>query len=273
MSEQFTIKREQGDLNVHRWSAKEPKGVIVLIHGVGEHAGRYQHVGTRLAEAGFSVYGVDLPGHGRSAGKRGHVGGSYEIVKIVDTVIIYAKKECPGVPVIVFGHSMGGNIALMYRYYRREETEVTAYVSSSPWIMVNNPTLVKHYRKLVFAAQLLPKLTISSGAGVTDGALCVNPVRGAPDALCHSKISLQTGVERERDARMLVHNAELGKPVYLFNGDADSVCLPEGAHLFRDKAGRICTYREWQGLGHECMNEACWEEVVDAVIAWIETQI
>jgi len=269
----FQVKRENYTLTGYKWAAETPKALVVLIHGMGEHAGRYAHVAMRLCEAGYTVYAPDMPGHGRSEGKRGHIGCSYEIVKIVDDVIIYAKKDCPDVPVFVMGHSMGGNIALAYRYYRRDIEEITGYVSSSPWLMLADPKMEKRYKLGVFAAMLLPKATFKANIGDGTKSLCKNPTMAPPDEMCHGRISLQTAVDRERDARLVTAKADEGKPVYLFNGSADSICLPEGAHLFRDRAGKTCTYKEWEGLDHETMNEDVWKDVVDGVIGWLDGMV
>jgi len=167
----------------------------------------------------------------------------------VDAVIIYAKKEWPDIPVFVMGHSMGGNIALSYRYYRRDIEEIKGYIAHAPWLMLDSTWLGKRYKIAVFASLILPKLTINK-------------------KLC--PISLQTAVDRERDARLITVKANEGKPVYLFNGSADPVCLPAGAHLFRDRAGKHCKYKEWEGLGHDLLDTDCADEVLDSIIAWMD---
>jgi len=249
MATEFQIKRENYTLAGYKWSAAVPKALVVLIHGLGEEASKYDTVALRLNEAGYSVYAIDLPGHGKSEGKRGHVGCSYEIVKIVDAVIIYAKKDCPDVPVFVMGHSMGGNIALSYRYYRRDIPDISGYVASAPWLMIGSEKLVKKYKLAVFASLLLPKVTVR---GI-----------GCP-------ITLQTAVDRERDARLVTAKAEEGMPVYLFSANGDPICLAEGARLFRDRAGGGCTYREWEASEHELLMSQHGEEVILSVIDWLD---
>src|SRR5882757_9645757 len=97
------------------WTADAPvRGVVALVHGVHEHGGRYAHVGTRLADAGYPVYAVDHPGHGRSDGPRGNIGSMAATVAGVDALARLAVERHPDVPAFVFGHSLGGLIALQY---------------------------------------------------------------------------------------------------------------------------------------------------------------
>ena len=244
----FDLKRENYTLTGYKWAAEAPKGILVYLHGLGATAADFDAAAARMTAAGFAVFGVDRPGQGRSPGKRGHVGCSFEIVKIVDEMIIYAKTEYPDIPVFVMGHSMGGNIALSYRYYRRDVEVVSGYIAHAPWLMLDTPWLGKHYKSAVFASMFLPKLVINKKT---------NP------------ISLQTAADRERDARLVTAKADEGKPVYLFNGTADTVCMPAGAHAFHAKAGKHCKYKEWDGLGHDLLATDRAEEVLESVIAWM----
>ena len=91
-----------------------PRGVVVLAHGYGEHARRYDHVAERFGQAGLAMYALDHRGHGRAGGKRVRVRHMREFVDDYRTLVLMARKENPGIPLIVLGHSMGGGIAFAY---------------------------------------------------------------------------------------------------------------------------------------------------------------
>ena len=101
-------------MNLHReiWSARDPRAAVLLIHGIGEHCGRYVNLVTALNASGFSVYGFDQRGHGRSPGRRGHVSSWSDYVVDARAQRDWVVREARGLPVFVFGHSMGSLIAL-----------------------------------------------------------------------------------------------------------------------------------------------------------------
>ena len=96
------------------WSNQTPAGLVIIVHGVHEHSGRYQWVAERLVAAGYDVHAVDHPGHGRSPGRRGNITSMAAAVDGVDAVTRMAAERVPDVPVFVYGHSLGGLIALQY---------------------------------------------------------------------------------------------------------------------------------------------------------------
>ncbi|HMK66063.1 MAG TPA: lysophospholipase [Thermodesulfobacteriota bacterium] len=91
-----------------------PRGVMVIVHGLAEHSGRYDHVSRKLNENKFSVYRFDLRGHGRSGGPRGDNDDFENFIRDTDLIVRWAVQENPGKPVFMLGHSMGGLIAAIY---------------------------------------------------------------------------------------------------------------------------------------------------------------
>ena len=88
----------------------EPKAVVCLIHGLGEHSGRYSHVAKRLTENGYVVFAHDLRGHGKSAGIRGHASTNEVFIGDIAEVFLESGKRFPGKPLFLYGHSLGANI-------------------------------------------------------------------------------------------------------------------------------------------------------------------
>ena len=108
------------EYNGYYSKAEKPLGAIAVLHGIGEHFGRYEKFADYMARRGYSVYGIDLPGHGKSPGIRGQIGKRDEFYGLVDTLLDHVRHEEPGVPKYLMGHSMGGNLALSYRIAREK---------------------------------------------------------------------------------------------------------------------------------------------------------
>lgn len=122
----------RGTVTVHEWFRGAPRFVAILVHGYGEHMARYDHVAAALVRHGAAVYGPDHVGHGRSAGERVLIEDFEEVVADLNTVVLEAMAEHPGVPVVVIGHSMGGMIAA--RYAQEHGDDLAALVLSAPML-------------------------------------------------------------------------------------------------------------------------------------------
>jgi alpha-beta hydrolase superfamily lysophospholipase len=127
-----TMPGQLGAIHTRRWEVDDARGRVVLVHGYAEHIGRYEHVAAALNGAGWSVYGLDHLGHGRSEGERARIEDFTPVVEDVHTIVGQAKAANPGQPVAMVGHSMGGGIAT--RYAQLHPGEVAALVLSGPVI-------------------------------------------------------------------------------------------------------------------------------------------
>src|SRR3990172_6074805 len=102
-------------------TGKEPQGIVCLFHGLGEHSGRYTYVANRLTAAGYAVLAFDLRGHGRSDGKRGHVPSLDALHEDIDHLIQLSAERFPDKPNFLYGHSLGGILALSYTLSRQPD--------------------------------------------------------------------------------------------------------------------------------------------------------
>ncbi|MFZ2528964.1 MAG: lysophospholipase [Rhodococcus sp. (in: high G+C Gram-positive bacteria)] len=126
----FTLDGHAGTLAGRRWPHENPRYVALLCHGYGEHAGRYDHVAARLGADGAVVYAIDHLGHGLSDGERVLVDDFEKVVDDFRLLESTARRENPGLPVVLIGHSMGGMIAA--RYAQRYGADLAAVVLSAP---------------------------------------------------------------------------------------------------------------------------------------------
>ena len=177
------------------WSpAREPKGIIVLIHGLSDHAGRYFHVGSFFAASGYAMILVDLRGHGRSFGKRGHFPSYDRIMDDITLFLAEARRRHPILPLVLYGHSMGGTLVL--NYLIRNNPPVAGAVVTSPWLRLNlKPPLYK-----AILATLVNKgfPSMTRPDGIIPSFLSHDEEVGRKymaDPLVHHRISLRTYLE------------------------------------------------------------------------------
>ncbi|MER7080041.1 Lysophospholipase, alpha-beta hydrolase superfamily [Saccharopolyspora kobensis] len=253
------------------WTVEQPGGVVVLVHGLHEHSGRYRHVAARLNAAGYAVYALDHPGHGRSPGTRGNIGGMAAAVTGVGLLARLAADRHSGVPVFVYGHSMGGLISLQYLTGTPLQ-RIRGAVISAPALDAGPVSAVER-----IVAPLLSKLLPDLGVRTIDAdTISRDPavVRDfRTDPLNHNgKMRARTAVEIMRTAEAMPQRLpSLTMPLLVLHGGADRLMPPAASELVRDRAGSAdLTFRIHEGLHHESHNEPEQEQVLDEIVAWLD---
>ncbi|MCC3377396.1 alpha/beta hydrolase [Cohnella sp. REN36] len=246
-----------------------PRAVVVLVHGMGEHMGRYHHVGEMFADEGYAVLGFDQRGHGRTAGKRGHTPTFDALLEGIDWVRDEARRLYPDAPVFLYGHSMGGNVTL--NYLLRRQPDVAGAVISGPWLRLafSPPQLQVVLGRVV--ERLYPSFTNTRPLNVD--YLTTDPEMAKmyrSDPLGHSQITAAFffGVQRA-GLWAIRHAGELRAPVLLMHGGRDRVTSIQASREFANAAGPICAFKEWPGYNHELHNELGREDVFAFVRQWL----
>lgn len=256
----------------YSWDIENPKAVICLVHGIGEYALRYDHVAETLNSRGYAVFTADMPGHGYNQDKRGHAGGRKALMGFVEALIQKAQTSHPDVPVFVYGHSMGGNIALAHRMLI---DNVAGYIITSPWLIIPNPYSKSMLFTLSVLSKIAPAMTIETKLDSSAMSHTEKAPDAEPDPMMHGFISLITGFDRIIDAADILKNAgREGTPLLLMHGSIDRVCLPEGSRRFNAAAGDQCTYVEWSDCLHEVHNEpAVQEQFLKTIADWLDSRV
>lgn len=283
MYHEFCLKKESGKkehVTGYRWDLEDAEGIVCIIHGIGEYAGRYERMAGKLREAGYAVFSMDLRGHGKSSGKRGHCAPRETIRRDIDELISAAEGAYPGRPLILYGHSMGGNIALDYRKRGACNYKPAAYVISAPWVQLVRPIPAYQYAAVKLLAKIIPSFTISSG--VSAGELGNPKTVGdyERDPLIHKKISLLCALEGFEigsalaEGRLADNGGAQGIPMLLMHGTGDKICSIKGSEKIA--ALETCDYIPWEGLYHEIHNggaESSGDEVIETMIRWIQEHL
>ena len=264
------LKSKDGlSLYFRRWDVENPKAAICLVHGLGEHCGRYEHVAKFFNEHGFSFAAFDLRGHGRSEGKRGHA--DYDL--LMDDIQIFLDNcnyECPK---IIYGHSMGGNLAL--NFLLRRSSDLTGGIISAPFLALPKDLSKPIYFILKVFNAIAPSFTFSNGIDPRLISRDEKVVRNyINDPLVHNKISAKFILESLNAGKWALMNADkLKKPILLIHGNADKITSYEASKRFAERAGKYCKFVTYDGFYHEPHNETEKEIVLSDMLRWVEEVI
>ncbi|HZU48457.1 MAG TPA: alpha/beta hydrolase [Mycobacterium sp.] len=251
-----------------------PKAVVVLSHGLGEHARRYDHVAQRFAADGLVTYALDHRGHGRSGGKRVLLKDISEYTGDFDTLVGIATKEHPGCKCIVLGHSMGGGIVFAYGVERPDNYDLM--VLSGPAVAAHtdvSPLLVFVAKTLGAIAPGLPVQELDVDAISRDPAV-VTAYKTDP-LVHHGKVP--AGIAR---ALLLVGEtmpqraAALTAPLLVVHGSEDRLICVDGSRQLVECVGSSdVELKVYPGLYHEVFNEPERDQVLDDVVSWINARL
>ncbi|GAB6135065.1 alpha/beta hydrolase [Thermococcus prieurii] len=253
-------------MEVYKAKFGEPTlGWVILVHGLGEHSGRYGRLIRELNEAGFAVYTFDWPGHGKSPGKRGHT-SIEEAMEIID-YIIAELGEKP----FLFGHSLGGLTVI--RYAETRPNRIRGVVASSPALAKSPETPGFTVSLAKFLGKVAPGVVLSNGIKPELLSRNKDAVRRyVEDPLVHDRISAKLG-------RSIFVNMELAHlkaerievPVLLLVGTGDVITPPEGSRrLFERLKVSDKTLREFEGAYHEIFEDPEWaDEFYGTIVRWL----
>ena len=261
-------------LYVQGWgSGPKTKAVVVLIHGFGEHTARYAHVGEALNKAGYTLVGFDLRGHGRSGGPRGHTPSYEALLNDLADFLLWSEKRYPGLPRFLYGHSMGGNLVLNFAL--RRKVEVAGVIATGPWLKLafDPPGVQISLARLM--NRIAPGFTQKSAldtAALSHDRRVVEAYNNDP--LVHSRISARLFISIYESGLWALDRAgEFSVPLLLMHGKADRITSSAASAEFAERAGKIATWRPWEGLYHEIHNEPEKAEVIQTMIGWMNDHL
>lgn len=255
-----------------RWDGTHgSRATVCLVHGQGEHIGRYDHVARVFTDAGLTLLGADLRGHGRSGGPRGHTPSYGHLLNDVDRLL--AKAEAAR-PAFLYGHSMGGNIVL--QYVLRQSPAVRGVIATGPWLRLRfQPPAFQRFLASVMPF-VLPGLTVPNGLKVDGLSRDPAVVRAyVEDPLVHDRISAMLGGSVIRAGKeALARAGDFRLPLLLMHGADDPITDPAATEaFFRAVPGPDKTLRLWRGLRHEIHNEPEQVKVVNEMVDWMTARL
>ena len=256
------------------WEPDETaKAVICLVHGLGEHSGRYAHVGKAFTDAGFALAGFDLRGHGKSGGPRGHLSSFDAFMDDIDGFVKQVEARFEGLPRFLYGHSLGGILVL--NYVLRRKPEFKGVISTGAGLRTS---LEEQTAKVTMArvlGTLLPSVAIPSGLDPTTISHSPEIVDAyVNDPLVHDKMTLGFGkIMLSVLPWTFEHAHEFSLPLLIMHGKEDKLGYLRGSEEFAGLVKQDCSLKLWDGLYHEIHNEPEQNEVFAYTIKWMNSQL
>ena len=252
---------------------KKAQAVVCLVHGLGEHSGRYAHVGAAFSEARFVLSAFDLRGHGKSGGQRGHFPSLDALMQDIRRHLALTCEKYSGLPLFLYGHSLGGLLVLNYGTYC-EHTLIGVITTGAG---LRSP-LLEQKAKITLSkiiGGMLPKMTIPTGLDPNGISRDPQVVRAyQQDPLVHGLATLSGArVGFAAVERAFAHASEFPVPLLLMHGAADNITYPRGSQEYADLVQVDCTVKFWEGLYHEVHNEPEQAEVLKFTVKWMKARL
>ena len=258
------------------WLPADPRRWLLIVHGLAEHSGRYDHVCSWCARRGFAVHAYDQAGHGESEGRRGHIDRFSELHDDLADMLALVASEHPGPPGVLIGHSMGGLVVASFLSER--SPPLLAAITSGAALAVS-PDLSPVKRSLAkLVRRVLPRLALATGLrsdGLSRDPLVIR--RYEEDPLVLTRITASLGAEvLAAVSACRARGRSVRVPLLMLHGADDPICLPSGSEAFFAGLPRAevlgSELQIYPRLRHEIFNEPEQESVFQDMLCWIEAR-
>jgi len=253
-----------------RWRPPgEPRGVVVIHHGLADHSDRYAGFAARLVHAGYAVWALDMRGHGRSAGVRVQIDRIDDLLGDLDRFVALVRSREPGRPIVLYGHSLGGLATALYAIERHPD--VAGVVLAAPGIAFDAPPIQAAVIRL--AAPLAPNAPVLAVPHdqFSSDARVVAEMDGDPLIAQASGPARTARAAIDGIARVWAHPEALVAPLLVVHGASDRITAPSGSRDLVARAGAADrTLRIYDGLHHDVLRDPGGDRVAADVVAWLD---
>ncbi len=265
----FEIQVAGIPLHGYLYPLPDPKAVVLIVHGMGEYGRRYERfVIPRLLDNGFSVIAYDQFGHGSNPGKKGHHPGQEYLLESIDKCLEKAKQSFGELPVILYGHSMGGNVSLSYVLER--PGSIAGAVISSPFLRLSFDPPAWKLTLGRMLGKIFPSLTLANEIDAHAISRIPNEVEAyLEDPLIHDRVSPAYSIALMEKGENIIKRAhEINVPLLLLHGSGDQLTDPGASRELADRAGDNVEYHEVKGGYHELHHDLQRQEVMNHILSW-----
>jgi acylglycerol lipase len=266
---------ERGNtLHTLSWSPPgDPRGLVVLTHGYGEHAGRYQALAAALVGRGFAVRATDHAGHGRSAGQRGHVESFDALVSDLGSFVRSLRGERPELSCGLFAHSFGGAVATAL--CAREPFLIDALALSAPYLSHGEHVPDWRMRLIRLLGRVAPGLGVDSVDPALLSRLPAEVAAYRADPLVfHGKASAHTVLELFTGFETLDRAQRITVPLLVIHGSGDRIADPGASRTLTERVSSSdVTFELVDGGFHEVLNDLGRERMLERVVDWLEPRL
>ncbi|MGK7391422.1 MAG: lysophospholipase [Candidatus Cyclobacteriaceae bacterium M2_1C_046] len=250
----------------------ESRASVILVHGLGEYKDRYHHIAEAFNQAGFSFFSFDLRGHGDSQGKRGYTPSYDALLDDLNVVIEYVAQH-NDTPIVLYGHSMGGNIVANY-LIRKKDKRIYAAIITSPWFRLRMKASSIKLAIGLLALKIFPSLAQSTNLNPEFLSHDPQVIKEYTfDPKIHSKITPSLFFGAREAGEFAIKNASsINIPLLVTHGTGDNITDPDATKEFAQNADENATLKLWTNLYHETHNEFEKSKVIQSTIKWLEEQ-
>ena len=257
----------------HHWQTPEPRAAILLVHGLGEHCRRYDHLAAFFNQHDIAVVGYDHPGHGQTEGKRGYVPNLETLMDGVEQMLAETRTRYPAHPVFIYGHSMGGNVSL--NCILKRKPDISGAIISAPHI--RSP--IKISPLLIALGRMMNKIAprASRSNGLDPHLICRDEKvvqQYIKDPLVHDQLTYALAVAMLDGAAFLDrYEGQAPIPLLLMHGTADGITSCVATREFAERLKADVSFKEWKDFYHEIHNEKQQKEVFVFALEWINKHL
>lgn len=257
---------------VYWQAASERQRVVIVVHGIGEHFGRYDHVAKHLNQAGYHVYGLDHRGHGKSEGTRNHVDNDTQFISDLKQYVDAIKTKHSDSKFYILGHSMGSVISLQFMLTYPDIVDALIVTGTATDVASGVPPILRSVANFIY--RIYPKAPIQPPGG--DNVLTRDPEMLA---LADNDPLFYKGWTKTSIAKYVVETGEMIQeraheitlPILIMHGEADNLTPISGSHIMYERVSSTDkTLKTWEGMYHEVMNEIGREEVLQTITDWLD---
>jgi alpha-beta hydrolase superfamily lysophospholipase len=268
-----TSKEEINGINIllRNWLIAEPKATVLLVHGYGEHSGRYEETASKLNDAGYSVYTYDRRGEGQTDGLKGHIQSMNNHVS--DLIEVRKRVDVKG-KFFLMAHSLGGLVCMTY-LLDHKPTDIDGVILSSPFIKIDDGTAPILQKLAGIVAAIFPKMPT---VGLDVNLISRDPAEVAKYVndpfVYHGKTNAKTGYEMIKAIKNVQSKfSEFDLPFIIIHGSKDKLADPQGSKwLFERSISKDKKLVILDGLYHETMREPEKEQFFGGVLDWLSAR-
>lgn len=273
-AETFSWKTSDGvQIYAVNWPVESPQAVVGLVHGLGEHVHRYEHLVEHLHQQQIAVIGYDRRGHGRSEGKKGHTKNYSAFLDELAQLAVEAEERYPKVPFFMYGHSMGGNLLL--NYILRRNPTIQGAIVTGPHIRLafEPPAVMVALGKMMRG--IFPSFTQPNGLALDQLSRDQAVVDAyVADPHVHDRVTAVTGMSMLESGEYLdKYEGAFPVPLLLMHGEKDGITSAPATAEFASRVSGDVELKIWNDLYHEIHNEPEQEQVMQHVSGWIAARI
>ena len=264
---------EKRSLFYQEWMPdKTPKAIILYVHGLGSHSSRLEHWAKKFVDIQVAFAAYDQWGHGKSYGKRGYPVHIKYMLEHLDIVIDYVRNQYSTIPLILYGHSMGG--AEVINYSISHSDKIAGLIASSPWLMLTNPPSKFMIGLAKILSSVAPGLRAPNGLKSEDISTDPDIVKKYnEDPLIHNRIAfgLFNSICRNGE-RISKHLKEISCPFLLMHGTGDMITSAKANEEYIKSAGNNATLKLWDDAKHELHHEPIKDDIFNYIQSWLKSE-